>query len=166
MEALMADDFTSRAVRLTIQDLAGEIRAASREYEDAVVAGDEVSAAYALKIGNAKQLELDNLTGANHQPPQPAGQPTAGQQQFLARHGLSADDPVVIAGHHRALAYGHRIDTPQYEAAILGHLASAGDGRQGQLDERSAAEISGISDAEYSAQANKLAWLRSRGLHD
>ena len=167
----MADRLSDQAVAITIRNLEGELIEASRAYEDGERYNDPDSMAYALQTYNAKQAELDRLTGANRPEP-PAHQITNGQRQFLARYNLTADDPAVIAAHHRAIGYGYRPDTPQYESAILGLIGSAGDGRQSPMTQSDAADIDygqtggGISRQEYAAQASKRDWLRARGLYE
>ena len=160
-------DISNEAVKIAIVDLEQNLVQYGRDYEDAQRANDAYSAANALRMYNSVNVELQNLTGAN-QPEQPGL--TAAQEQFIANRARLGDDlrapnrsQDVMAAHIGAVRAGWPIDSPGYFAAVAGHLDHAGDGRQPVLDQRSAAQISGISDAEYAAGAARLAALKCNG---
>ena len=164
----MADDFTNRAAQLATQAVETELIAATREFEDAVRSEDEFSAAAAMKRYASSKAEYDTLTGAN-QPQQQSGQLSVAQRNFLSRRAALGDDITpsrmkdYALAHTRAVNAGLEPDTPQYFAAVERSVDSMGDGRQPLLDERSAAQICGVSDEVYAANAAKLRNMRLRG---
>jgi len=164
----MADDFGSAAAQIVIRDLEENLIQAGREYEDAQRANDPTSAAYALQRYNSTQLEYEKLTGANQ--PQQA-QLSNAQANFLSRRQALGDElsPARMQdyarGHDRALAAGWQVDSPQYFAAVAGHVDNLGDGRQAPLNEKTAAELCGISPEEYAANASRLRSLKQRGFY-
>jgi hypothetical protein len=167
----MADDFTNRAAQLATQAVETELINATRDYEDAARLGGEdgVSlAADALKRYAQHKREFDELTGAN-QPQQQSGQLSVAQRNFLSRRAALGDEITpsrmkdYALAHTRAVNAGLESDTPQYFAAIERAVDSMGDGRQPLLDERSAAQICGVSDEVYAANAAKLRNMRLRG---
>jgi hypothetical protein len=164
----MSDEFTQAAVSIAVADLEETLIQAGRTYEDAQRAGDAQTAAFALNNYTEAQIKYDRLTGAN-QPKQQAGQLTNAQRNFLSRRQAMGDDlsPQRMkdydAAHHRALAAGWAVDSPQYFAAVAGHVDHAGDGREAPLNERSAAELCGIDEQTYAQNAQKLRMLKQRG---
>jgi hypothetical protein len=165
------DEFTRQAVGLATRELEENLIQAGRTYEDAARSNDPETAAYALKAYTEAQIAYEKLTGTGgNQQPQQAELSNA-QRNFLSRRAAMGDDlspqrmQDYARAHVRAVAAGWEPDTPQYFAAIEGCVDSQGDGRQSQLNERSAAEISGITDAEYAANAQKLRQLKARGYY-
>jgi hypothetical protein len=164
----MSDDFTNRAAQLAVGEVERELIVATRDYEDAVRSQDETIAADALQRYVQAKSQHDTLTGAN-QPRQQSGQLSVAQRNFLSRRAALGDDLTpqrmrdYALAHTRATNAGLEPDTPAYFAAIERSVDTMGDGRQEQLNERSAAQICGISEEEYAAQARKLAAMRARG---
>ena len=164
----MTDDFTNRAAQLATQAVETELIAATREFEDAVRSEDEFSAAAAMKRYAASKAEYDTLTGAN-QPQQQSGQLSVAQRNFLSRRAALGDEITpsrmkdYALAHTRAVNAGLEPDTPQYFAAVERSVDTMGDGRQELLNERSAAQICGVSDEVYAANAAKLRNMRLRG---
>jgi len=163
----MADnDFASEAAKLAIADLERDLVTASRLYEDSVRDGDTASAALAMREFASRQAEYNSLTGAN-EPRQP-GLSTA-QANFLSRRSAGGDElsPQRLEdygrGHHKALAAGWAENSPEYFRAVEGYVDSLGDGRSRPLDEREAAKLCGLTDQEYSANADRLAALKRDG---
>ena len=164
----MADEFAAAAAELAIKDLEQELIESSRQYEDAQRSGDATSAAYALRNYTAAQVAHEKLTGAN-QPRQP-GLSNA-QQNFLSRRAALGDELTparmkdYAAAHVRAVSAGLEENSPAYFRAIEGHVDSLGDGRQPPLNERTAAELCGVDDETYAANAAKLRQLKARGFY-
>lgn len=167
----MADEFTNRAAQLATQAVETELINATRDYEDAARLGGEdgVSlAADALKRYAQHKREFDELTGAN-QPQQESGQLSVAQRNFLSRRAAGGDEinqqrmRDYARAHDKALAAGLEPDTPAYFSSIENYVDRLGDGRQPPLNEREAARLCGITEEEYSIQAQKLAAMRARG---
>jgi hypothetical protein len=170
----VTDKFAYAAQQLALKGLERDLVEAGRMYEDAEQEGDAATAAYAMQTFNAKQLEIKELRGENE--PQP--EISAAQQQFLDRRAALGDDwrapnrrQDYVQAHIRAVGAGWPIDSPGYFSCISRDLDHGGDGRSAVPDERSAAsycqsKYGQLSDQEYAQQAQKLAWLRQRGLHD
>jgi hypothetical protein len=162
------DQFAARAAAIARSEIEENLIQASRSYEDALRQGDEGTAAWALKSYASAKRDYDTLSPQQQQ----SGQLSAAQRNFLSRRAGGGDEltPQRMAdyarGHDRAVAAGWTPDTPQYFAAVAGHVDHLGDGRQKPLDEREAARISGISDQEYAANAQKIAALKRAGLYD
>ena len=161
-------DISNQAVKIAIDDLEQNLVQYGRDYEDAQRANDPYSAANALRMYNSVNVELQNLTGAN-QPEQPGL--SQAQQNFLQRRQAMGDElspqrmQEYAAGHVRAIAAGWRENTPEYFRAIEGHVDNLGDGRQAPLNERSAAQLCGVSEQEYAQNAQKLRQLKARGFY-
>jgi hypothetical protein len=169
MEKTMANDeteFAQRAAELARAGIEENLIQASRSYEDALRTGDEYSAAAALQNYAAAKRDYDTLAP---QQQQSNGQLSNAQRNFLSRRAAGGDQitPQRMAdyarGHERALAAGLQPDTPQYFAAVAGHVDHLGDGRIPPLDEREVAKMCGISEREYSQGAAKLAALKRAG---
>jgi hypothetical protein len=163
------DEFAARAAAIARAEIEENLIQQSRSYEDAMRSGDEVSAAWALKGYAAAKRDYDTLSPSQQQS---NGQLSNAQRNFLSRRQAGGDqlDAKRMAdyarGHDRAVAAGFQPDTAQYFAAVAGHVDHLGDGRQPPLDEREAARISGISDQEYAANAQKIAALKRAELYD
>jgi hypothetical protein len=167
----MADEFTDRAAQLAAQAVETELINATRDYEDAQRLGGEDGAsmaADALKRYNAHKIEYDNLTGAN-QPQRQDGQLSLAQRNFLSRRASLGDDlspsrmKDYALAHTRAVNAGLEVDSPAYFSAVEKSVDTMGDGRQELLNERSAAQICGVSEEVYAANAAKLRSMRLRG---
>ncbi len=164
----MADRFTNEVVRTAVRELEQELVQAGRQYEDAERDRDTQTAAWALNQYNETQLKLDRLTGANEPQPELSG----AQERFLAHRKAMGDDweapnrrQDYVQAHVRAVGAGWAIDSPGYFSAVAGHLDHGGDGRQPVLNERSAADLCGISEQEYAQNAQKLRQLKARGYY-
>jgi hypothetical protein len=162
-------DLTNQAVHLAIKDLERDLIEAGRQYEDAEMAQDAHSMSYALQQYNLKQGELERLTGSG-QGQQQSGLSEA-QKEFISRRIKGGDDmsPAreqdYYTAHARAVNAGWQIDSPQYFAAVAGHLDSMGDGRQRPLDEREAAKLCGLTPEEYAQGAAQVRALRRAGYY-
>jgi hypothetical protein len=172
----MADDFDDRAASNALRLALEERKQATRNYEDAKEIDDDVSAGYAADALVIAQDKIDRLTGTNRAQQQ-SGELTYTQKNFLSRRAALGDElsPARMQdyarAHVRAVAAGWTPDTPEYFSAIEKCVDGQGDGREPVLDERGAARIceskyGSVSDQEYAQNAQKLAWLRQRGLHD
>ena len=165
----MADElFIQRAAQLATQAVETELISATRDYEDSQRLGDESLAADAMRRYAQNKRDYDELTGVN-QPQQQSGQLSVAQRNFLSRRAALGDDLTparmrdYAVAHTRATNAGLEPDTPAYFSAIEKAVDSMGDGRQPLLDERSAAQICGVSDEIYAANAAKLRNMRLRG---
>ena len=165
----MADDFDAAASQVAIRALEEELIQASRNFEDAKRSGDFESAGYAMAAANEAQLKLDKLTGAGQ--PQPQGYIPA-EVNLLSRRRAMGDDVDSPArmrdyeiGAAKALQAGWERGSPQYIKAIEMYVDNLGDGRQAPLNEHTAAELCGISPAEYAQNAEKLRWLKAKGYY-
>jgi hypothetical protein len=170
----MADEFTNRAAQLATQAIENELISATRDYEDGQRLGGEEGvslAADALKRYAQHKREYDELTGGN-QPQQQSGQLSVAQRNFLSRRSALGDELTparmrdYALAHTRAVNAGLEPDTPSYFAAVERSVDTMGDGRQPLLDERSAAQICGVSDEVYAVHAAKLRAMRARGEYE
>lgn len=165
----MADnEFVNRAAQLAATAVETELINASRDYEDAVRAGDEHLAADAMRRYAQTKRDYDELTGAN-QPQQQSGELSVAQRNFLSRRVAGGDQldaqrvEVYRRGHQRALDAGLTQDSPEYFRAIEWYADHQGDGRIAPLSEAEAAQISGVDQSTYAAHAARLRALKASG---
>lgn len=167
----MADDeFTQQAAAIAIAEAEEQLIQATRSYQDASRYGDAQTGAQALSEYTAAKQQLDMLTGAGANNKQPAGQLSEASRRFIEKR-VAAGEQITperwqeyLKGHHAAVGAGFEPDSDAYFRCVEGHLSSVGLG-QPPLDEREAARISGLSEAEYSEQARKFRALKARGYY-
>ena len=164
----MSDEFNQRAAQLALSDIERDLIQASRDFEDATRSQDEYLAADAMKRYAEHKKNYDELAGTGQQQ-QPSGQLSTAQVNFLSRRQAGGDHldgkrmQDYARGHDRAVAAGLEPNSPQYFNAVSHYVDHLGDGRIPPLDEREAARISGISEQEYSAHAQRLRALKAAG---
>jgi hypothetical protein len=165
----MASNLSDQAYAIALNNVEDELLESTRAFEDAQRQGDPHSMAYAYERMTEVVAKRDRMTGANEQQ-QGGGELSAAQQQFLDHRARMGDDwsspsrrADYTQAHIRAISAGWEIDSPQYFRAVTGHIESCGDGRSPVLNEHSAAELCGISDQEYAANAARLRQLKRSG---
>jgi hypothetical protein len=169
MEATMADDdFVNRTVQLAVSDVERNLIQASRDYEDAVRDGDEISGADAFRRYAENKKIFDEMTGGGSQQQQ-SGQLSAAQKSFLSRRAAGGDDLTpqrwadYARAHDKAVAAGLQPDTDAYFRSIEFYVDHPGDGRQPPLSQSEAARISGVDEQTYAAGAARLQALKRAG---
>jgi hypothetical protein len=169
MEAKMSgeEDFAERAAALARAGLEERLISASRQYEDSLRSNDEYSASSALQEYAAAKRDFEALSPQQQR--QQSGQLSNAQRNFLSRRQAGGDqlDAKRMAdyarGHERAVAAGFQPDTPQYFAAVAGHVDHLGDGKIPPLTEAEVARMCGIDERTYAANAERLRALKRAG---
>jgi hypothetical protein len=170
MEEKMSDEFASQAAGLALRDLEENLIYSSRAYEDALRAGDPVSAADALKTYASVKRDYDALAGTGQQQQQ-SGQLSAASRNFLSRRQAGGDELTpqrmqqYVLGHQRAVQGGLKPDSPEYFRAVEWYVDHQGDARQPPLSEREVAKMCGISDHEYAQNAARLQAMKRAGMY-
>jgi hypothetical protein len=166
------EEFALRAATIAKNELAQQLKQASRVYEDSLDGGDPQTAAWALSEYAAAQRKLNSLTGSGAAKQQNNGQLSNATQQFLQRRVAGGEQitparwQTYLQGHHRAIAAGFEPDTEGYFSAVAGHVDHDGlSGHNRPLDATEAAKISGITPDEYNHYARELYALKQRGLY-